>query len=114
MKSALKKKLRKKSDLTQSMREAVFRHYGHRCYYPSCKLPITDTNPLCVHDITHTGQHKKISLQRPVCFTHHNQATADARSAKVKADRFRARGIQISTKQTIMFEELFYGPAKGN
>lgn len=107
-------KKKKTTRVKQSTRDAVFRIYGHRCYYPDCKLKITEENYLVVHDITNTGQHTRTSLMRPVCMTHHNRATADARRAKSKIKKFRAQGIKIGEAQAWLFEQELYGGPKGN
>ncbi len=99
----------KPTKLSQATIKTVMAHYGRRCYHPDCTLPINNTNPLCCHDITDTGNHDHIELMRPVCMTHHNQATAAARTAKVAVSRFRAHGITVNENQNFLIEKDFYG-----
>lgn len=114
MKVMTKKPKKKRSQVTPALRDAAFLKYGHRCYYPDCRLEISIENYLVIHDITDTGQHTKLSLVRPLCMTHHNRATADARRAKSRLQKFQAQGIKIGSTQGFLFEQEFYGGNKGN
>lgn len=109
MKQPQTKSPTKKRPLTQSLRKAVFAEFGHRCYYPDCTLPITKKNPLCIHDMTETGDHTHIRLMRPICMVHHNTLTAAERSARVRIRRLRDNGVTIETNQQPLFAEYLIG-----
>lgn len=104
----------KKTKLTNRMRDRVFIMWGYKCHYPNCKLKISKENPLCIHDLTNTGQHTKPKLMRPACMTHHNEATAAANHARARIRKFREQGIKINENPGTLFDEEFYGGPKRN